>query len=65
MVVEAEPGESVYRAIQRVIARANRTQQEHILRHNGVEVRVYPGSHEYDIVEKWTLKRELHNLQKT
>lgn len=63
VVIEAEPGESIYRVVERAIARANETQRELELVHNSITVKVYPGSHEYDIVEKWMLKRELWNLR--
>ena len=59
MLIEASSGESIYRAAQRAPRHCNMTGQEHELRHNGVKVRVYPYSHEYDIVEKWELKRKL------
>lgn len=57
--IKAEPGESIHRLAQRVIAECNRTMHEHELEHNTIVVRVYPGSHEYDIYDKWDLKRRL------
>lgn len=49
---------SLWQFIPVVIAEANRTGQEQELEFNGTKVRVYPGSHEYDIGDKWVLKRE-------
>ena len=60
-IIQAEPGESIWRAAERVIVMATRSGMDHFLSHNHIVVRVYPGSCEYDIVEKWDLKRQLQH----
>lgn len=63
MLERANPAESIYRFIQRVIEMCNSDGIERQLAHNGTVVRVYPGSHEEDIFEKWALKREMYAFQ--
>jgi len=58
-IMESRLGESIYIAIQRAIACCNQTGSQCDLKHNDMLVRVYPGSHEYDIYEKWDLQCKL------
>lgn len=57
--IESQPGEPIHKAVERVIQAANSTGQEMFLKCNGTTVRVYPGSHEYDITDKYFLHRAL------
>ena len=58
-LINAEAGESIYHVIQRALTQANKARAEVIVTHNDTSVRVYPGSHEYDIADKFYLRREL------
>lgn len=58
-IIEANPGESIWRLALRAIDQCNRDQRDYQIRHNGTLVRVHPGSHEYDIGEKWFMQRRL------
>lgn len=59
MLIMAEPGESIYRASERVCLMATVNNREYTLRFNDIDIRVYAGSHEYDINEKYWLLRKL------
>lgn len=58
-LLEAEAGESVYNLVQRAVNQANTTKRDLQIKHNGIIVNVYVGSHEYDIAEKMELKRQI------
>lgn len=59
MIICAESGESFWKASQRVMQMANAENKPFNLRHNNIEIRIYPGSHEYDIEDKYQLARRL------
>lgn len=55
-------GGSIATFIVECIGYANATQRDVEMEFNGTVVRVYPGSHEYDIADKWSYKREMDRL---
>lgn len=59
MYIEATAGESIYNLVDRAITHCNTYGVGVVICHNDIDVRVYPGSHEYDIMEKIELKRQL------
>jgi hypothetical protein len=60
-LLEAEAGESIHNLIQRAVNQANILRRDLQLKHNGIIINVYVGSHEYDLAEKFELKRQLLN----
>lgn len=58
-VIESQPGSMIYGTIVRAIAACAITGEMRVLRHNSVEVNVYPGSNSQDIYEKWCMARDL------
>ena len=63
-VVTAMPGETIFCTAERVIAKANESGVSFMLRHNDTDVLVYPGSHRFDIAEKWAMAREIASMRK-
>ncbi len=57
--IKGQPGESLWMAAQRAIKAASDTGTDKFLVFNDTTVRVYPGSHEYDITDKYFLHRAL------
>lgn len=56
--MQAEPGENIYHLVQRTISLAA-VLGEITATHNGISVRIYPESYEYDILEKFELNRRI------
>jgi len=58
------PGESIFCAAERVIAKSNESGETFLLNFNDTELIVYPGSHRFDIAEKWAMAREIASMRK-
>lgn len=61
--IEGLPGESIFCAAERVIARANDSGNSYLLTFNETNVNVYPGSHRFDVAEKWAMSRVINDLK--
>lgn len=55
MYIEHRPGEMIHQTIQRAIQTASNLNQEVYIKCHDMTLRVYPGSHEYDIQDKYNL----------
>lgn len=63
MKVEANPGEAIYRAIERAISIAKHNKCPVELVFNTTNIRVYPESYEEDVAEKYWLLRKLTDIR--
>lgn len=64
MEVRAEAGENLYSLIRRASAAACERSTTVEMIFNDTRVRVYAGSHEYDIADKWAMQRRLNDAKR-
>jgi len=63
MNIKAELGENLYTFTQRVIKQAFLSNSEVMATHNGVTIRIYSDSCEYDVLDKFNMQRTINNLR--
>lgn len=62
--MNANPGESLYLFIERVVKEAHIDRVTIEATHNNITVTVYPFSHEYDIEDKFAMQRKINLMGK-